>query len=91
MVLVSVGARPETKLADTTGIKIGIKGAIRVDRRMRTNIPDIYAAGDCAETWHKILQEYTNMPIGSIAHKQGRMAGENMAGGDAEFQGTLGT
>lgn len=91
MVLVAVGARPETKLAGTTGIKTGIKGAIKVDRRMRTNIPDIYAAGDCTETWHKILRGYSYMPLGSTAHKQVRVAGENIAGGDAEFQGTLGT
>jgi NADPH-dependent 2,4-dienoyl-CoA reductase/sulfur reductase-like enzyme len=91
MVLVAVGARPETKLAQAAGIDIGIKDAIKVNRRMQTSLPDIYAAGDCVETWHKILQEYTYMPLGSTAHKQGRVAGENMAGGDGEFQGTLGT
>jgi len=91
MVLVAVGARPETSLAGAAGIATGIKGAIKVDRRMRTNLPDIYAAGDCVETWHKILQKYTYLPLGSTAHKQGRVAGENMAGGDGEFQGTLGT
>jgi NADPH-dependent 2,4-dienoyl-CoA reductase/sulfur reductase-like enzyme len=91
MVLVAVGARPETKLAQAAGIEIGIKNAIKVDRRMRTNISDIYAAGDCMETWHKILQKYTYLPLGSTAHKQGRVAGKNMADGDAAFQGTLGT
>ncbi len=58
---------------------------------MRTNVSDVYAAGDCAETWHKILQNYTYMPLGSTAHKQVRVAGANMAGGNAEFQGSLGT
>ena len=58
---------------------------------MQTSLPDIYAAGDCVETWHKMLQEYTYMPLGSTAHKQGRVAGENMAGGNRKFQGTLGT
>ena len=91
MVLVAVGARPETNLAQAAGIRTGIKGAIKVNQRMQTNMPDIYAAGDCTETWHKILQEYTYMPLGSTAHKQGRVAGENIAGGEAEFQGTLGT
>jgi NADPH-dependent 2,4-dienoyl-CoA reductase/sulfur reductase-like enzyme len=91
IILVAVGARPETELACTAGIETGIKGAIKIDSRMRTNIPDIYAAGDCVETWHKILQEYTYMPLGSTAHKQGRVAGENMAGANKEFQGTLGT
>ncbi|MGD9289321.1 MAG: FAD-dependent oxidoreductase [Desulfobacterales bacterium] len=91
MILVAVGARPETELASTAGIETGIRGAIKVDRRMRTNVSDIYAAGDCIETWHKILQQYTYTPLGSTAHKQGRVAGENIAGGNMEFQGTLGT
>lgn len=54
------------------GITSGIKDAIKVDRRMKTNLPDIYAAGDCVETWHKLLQKYTYLPLGSTAHKQGR-------------------
>ena len=91
MVLVAVSARPETKLAQTAGMNIGIKAAIEVDRRMQTNVPGIYAAGDWFETWHKILQKYTYLPLGSTAHKQGRVAGANMAGEDAEFQGSLGT
>ena len=91
MVLVAVGARAETELARAAGIATGIKGAIKVDRRMQTNLSDIYAAGDCVETWHKLLQQYSYLPLGSTAHKQGRVAGENMAGGDHEFQGTLGT
>ena len=91
LVLVAVGARPETKLARTAGIETGIKDAIKVNRRMQTNLSDIYAAGDCVETWHKLLQKYTYLPLGSTAHKQGWIAGENMAGGDRQFQGTLGT
>ncbi|UCH20924.1 MAG: FAD-dependent oxidoreductase [Deltaproteobacteria bacterium] len=91
MILVAVGARPETKLAQAAGIGTGMKDAIKVDRRMHTNLPDIYAAGDGVETWHKILQKYTYLPLGSTAHKQGRVAGENVAGGNTEFQGTLGT
>jgi NADPH-dependent 2,4-dienoyl-CoA reductase/sulfur reductase-like enzyme len=91
MVLVAVGARPETKLARTAGVETGIKGAIKVNRRMQTNLTDIYAAGDCVETWHKLLQKYTYLPLGSTAHKQGRVAGENAAGGDVKFQGSLGT
>jgi NADPH-dependent 2,4-dienoyl-CoA reductase/sulfur reductase-like enzyme len=91
MVLVAVGARPETKLASGAGIETGLHAAIKVDRQMRTNISDVYAAGDCVETWHKILQDYTYMPLGSTAHKQGRVAGVNMAGGNTAFQGTLGT
>ncbi len=91
MVLVAVGAVPETKLAESAGITTGIRGAIKVDRCMRTNIPDIFAAGDCVETWHRLLKKYSYQPLGSTAHKQGRVAGENMTGSRAEFQGTLGT
>jgi NADPH-dependent 2,4-dienoyl-CoA reductase/sulfur reductase-like enzyme len=58
---------------------------------MRTNVPDIFAAGDCAETWHRLLNSYTYMPLGTTAHKQGRAAGENAVGGNRKFQGSLGT
>lgn len=91
IVLVAVGASPETKLAQSAGALTGIRGAIKVDQCMRTNIPDVFAAGDCVETWHRLLKTYTYLPLGSTAHKQGRVAGENMVGGQAEFQGTLGT
>ena len=91
MVLVAVGARPNSQLARSAGIEIGLKGAIKVDRFMRTNAPDIFAAGDCVETWHRLLNSYTYMPLGTTAHKQGRVAGENAAGGNRKFQGSLGT
>jgi NADPH-dependent 2,4-dienoyl-CoA reductase/sulfur reductase-like enzyme len=58
---------------------------------METNLPDVYAAGDCVETWHKVLQTYLWLPLGTTAHKQGRVAGENAVGGGAEFAGALGT
>lgn len=91
MVLVAVGARPRTELALSAGIESGVKGALRIDRAMRTNVPDIYAAGDCAETWHRLLRQNSYLPLGTTAHKQGRVAGENAVGGSREFQGTLGT
>jgi len=90
-VLVAVGAIPNTALGRSVGIEAGVKGALTVNRRMETNVPDVYAAGDCAETWHRILQKKTYMPLGTVAHKQGRIAGENALGGKAEFGGTLGT
>ena len=52
---------------------------------------DIYAAGDCAETFHRLLGRSTYLPLGSTSHKQGRVAGENVIGGSREFQGTVGT
>jgi NADPH-dependent 2,4-dienoyl-CoA reductase/sulfur reductase-like enzyme len=91
MVLVSVGSVPNTGLGKSIGITTGIKGAFKVNLKMETNIPDVYAAGDCVETWHRIMQKYTYLPLGTVAHKQGRIAGENAVGGTSEFAGSLGT
>jgi len=91
MVLVAAGVKPSTTWAQTAGIALGVAGAIKVTRTMATNIPDILAAGDCVETWHHLLKTNVYMPLGTTAHKQGRIAGENMLGGNREFQGTLGT
>ncbi len=91
LVLVGVGVEPNSELAHVAGIEVGERGAIRVTRKMETNLPDIYAAGDCVETWHRVLNHATYLPLGSTAHKQGRIAGENAVGGSREFAGTLGT
>ncbi len=90
MVLVVVGVRPETTLAAGAGAALGVKGAIAVDTRMRTHLPDVFAAGDCVITHHRLLG-VTYLPLGTTAHKQGRVAGENALGGDREFAGSLGT
>jgi len=90
MVLVVVGVRPDTTLAASAGAALGARGAITVDRGMRTNLPDVYAAGDCVVTWHRLLGQ-TYLPLGTTAHKQGRVAGENALGGTREFAGSLGT
>jgi NADPH-dependent 2,4-dienoyl-CoA reductase/sulfur reductase-like enzyme len=90
-VLVVVGVRPQSEVAAAAGAEIGLKGAIRVDRRMETNLPDVLAGGDCAETYHRILREPTYLPLGTTAHKQGRVAGENAVGGSRLFEGSLGT
>jgi NADPH-dependent 2,4-dienoyl-CoA reductase/sulfur reductase-like enzyme len=90
MVLVVVGVRPETALAANAGATLGVKGAIAVDRDMRTNLPDVFAAGDCVITHHRLLGE-TYLPLGTTAHKQGRVAGENALGGNRQFAGSLGT
>jgi NADPH-dependent 2,4-dienoyl-CoA reductase/sulfur reductase-like enzyme len=91
LVPVAVSVRPQTELAEAAGIAAGERQAIRVTRAMETNLPDIYAAGDCVETWHRLLQAPTYLPLGTTAHKQGRIAGENAVGGHQEFAGTLGT
>jgi NADPH-dependent 2,4-dienoyl-CoA reductase/sulfur reductase-like enzyme len=91
LVIVATGVRPNSELADEAGIQLGQHEAIRVSRKMETNIPGIYAAGDCAETWHRVRNAYTYLPLGTTSHKQGRVAGENAAGGDAVFAGVVGT
>ncbi|MPX08567.1 CoA-disulfide reductase, partial [Moraxella catarrhalis] len=64
---------------------------MRVDRQRRTGVPDVFVAGDCGETWHRLLERNIYLPLGTTAHKQGRVAGENMLGGGREFAGSLGT
>jgi NADPH-dependent 2,4-dienoyl-CoA reductase/sulfur reductase-like enzyme len=90
MVLVVVGVRPDTSLAAEAGATLGVKGAISVDTAMRTGLADVFAAGDCVITHHRLLGE-TYLPLGTTAHKQGRVAGENALGGDRQFAGSLGT
>lgn len=91
LVVVAIGVRPNIELAKISGIGLGTTGAIAVDSRMETNIPGIYAAGDCCETVNRITGAPTWMPLGDIANLQGRVAGENVAGGDAHFPGVFGT
>lgn len=90
LVLVSVGVRPDTDLLLTAGAQAGVRGAISVDEQMRTGLADVYAAGDCVVTHHRLLG-LTYLPLGTTAHKQGRVAGENAVGGQARFAGSLGT
>ncbi|MBS4729928.1 FAD-dependent oxidoreductase [Mycobacterium sp. SM1] len=89
-ILVVVGVRPDADLAANAGVHCGVKGAIAVDEAMRTNVPDVFAAGDCVHTHHRLLG-LTWLPLGTTAHKQGRVAGENAVGGEARFAGSLGT
>ncbi len=91
MVLVVVGVRPRTDLARTAGIAPGPSGALAVGRTMATSVPDVWAAGDCVETYHRLLRRSTYLPLGTTAHKQGRVAGINAMGGAAQFAGSLGT
>jgi NADPH-dependent 2,4-dienoyl-CoA reductase/sulfur reductase-like enzyme len=91
LVLIGAGVAAESSLAREAGIRLGTKGAIAVDERMRTNVPDVYAAGDCAETYHLLLKGPAYVPLGSTANKQGRVAGTNAGGGEATFGGVVGT
>lgn len=91
LVLVAAGVQPVSALAREAGIAVGEWGAIRVTRAMETNIADIFAAGDCVETYHQLLSRPAYLPLGTTAHKQGRVAGENAVGGKRLFEGSLGT
>ncbi len=91
VVLVSVGVRPSSGLAADAGAELGARGAVRVDEDMKTTLPDVWAAGDCVHTHHRLLPEPSYLPLGTTAHKQGRVAGENAAGGRRSFAGSLGT
>jgi NADPH-dependent 2,4-dienoyl-CoA reductase/sulfur reductase-like enzyme len=91
LVLVVVGVKPDTALARTAGVTLGVRGAVVVDEHMRTGVPDVFAAGDCVHTHHRLLPEPGYLPLGTTAHKQGRVAGENAVGGDRTFAGSLGT
>jgi NADPH-dependent 2,4-dienoyl-CoA reductase/sulfur reductase-like enzyme len=91
LVVLAVGVRPNVALAQAAGIALGPTGAIAVDNRQRTNIEEIYAGGDVAEALNLVTGEPAYVPLGTTANKQGRVAGENIAGGDASFPGIVGT
>jgi NADPH-dependent 2,4-dienoyl-CoA reductase/sulfur reductase-like enzyme len=89
--LLGMGARPNVEMAHTAGVSLGATGAIATDTYMRTNLPDVFAAGDCAEALHLVTGQPDFIPLGSTANKQGRVAGMNAAGGNATFGGVVGT
>ena len=91
MVLAATGVQPNTALAQSAAVALGRTGAIAVNSRMQTNVPGVYAAGDCAESPHRISGQASWLPLGDVANRHGRVAGTNMAGGDAHFPGVLGT
>lgn len=90
LVLVVVGVRPDTDLLVRAGAVTGVRGAVVVDQTMASGLAHVWAAGDCVLTHHRLLG-LTYLPLGSTAHKQGRVAGENALGGHARFAGSLGT
>lgn len=87
----SAGIKPEVELAKTMGVKLGITGAIEVDNRMQTNLPDVYAVGDCAQVYSLVTGSPMYRPMGSTANKMGRIAGDVITGGSLKFRGVLGT
>jgi NADPH-dependent 2,4-dienoyl-CoA reductase/sulfur reductase-like enzyme len=90
-VILATGVRPRVKLAEEAEIKIGPTGAIAVNESMETSEAAVLAAGDCAETLNLVSGRPTYFPLGTTANKQGRVAGENAAGGRARFPGIVGT
>jgi NADPH-dependent 2,4-dienoyl-CoA reductase/sulfur reductase-like enzyme len=91
LVLLALGVRPNAALAQAAGVTLGETGAIATDPQMRTNLPDVFSAGDCAEAYHRITGRGDYIPLGTTANKQGRVAGTNLGGGHAEFEGIVGT
>jgi NADPH-dependent 2,4-dienoyl-CoA reductase/sulfur reductase-like enzyme len=86
-----MGIKPDGELGHAAGIATGTRGALQVNRRMETNVPDVHAAGDCVTTYHRLLRTDGYLPLGTTAHTHGRVAGENAVGGERAFEGTLGT
>lgn len=91
MVIMSVGVRPETAIAKAGGIETNPRGSIVVDRKMQTNIPDIYAVGDAVEVEDFISKAPAFIPLAGPANKQGRIAADNIAGIESEYTGTQGS
>lgn len=91
LVLLGLGVTPNAELAADAGVATGARGAISVDRRQRTNLDGVYAAGDCCESWHLVSGRTVHIALGTVANKQGRVAGINLGGGYATFPGVVGT
>jgi len=91
LVVMGGGATPNSELAASAGIPIGDTRAVEVDDRQHTSVDGVWAAGDCAEATHRVTGRQVNFQLGTVANKQGRVAGINLGGGDARFPGVLGT
>jgi NADPH-dependent 2,4-dienoyl-CoA reductase/sulfur reductase-like enzyme len=90
LVVVVAGVRPDVQLLVDAGAATGAGGAVVVDDTMATGLPHVWAAGDCVVTHHRLMGT-TYLPLGTTAHKQGRVAGANAVGGHARFAGSVGT
>lgn len=90
MVLLAIGVKPDVHLARELGLTIGKTGAVAVNYFHQTSQENVYAAGDCCESWHRVSRRWVNIPLGDIANKQGRVAGRNIGGKPLEFAGIVG-
>ncbi|MBB2914425.1 NADPH-dependent 2,4-dienoyl-CoA reductase/sulfur reductase-like enzyme [Streptosporangium becharense] len=91
VVVLGLGTRPNSGLAEAAGIPVGETSGIVTDRRMQTSVEGVWAAGDCVETFHLVSRRPVAIALGTHANKQGRVAGINIGGGYAAFPGVLGT
>ncbi|RXE60566.1 FAD-dependent oxidoreductase [Acetivibrio mesophilus] len=91
MVVMSIGVAPETALAKNAGLELGIKGSIVVNDKMETSIPDIYAVGDAVQIKNFVTDEDTLISLAGPANKQGRIAADNICGGDSHYTGGQGS
>ncbi|HKK66789.1 MAG TPA: FAD-dependent oxidoreductase, partial [Bacteroidales bacterium] len=91
LVILGMGVKPNSELAANAGIKTGAGNAIQVNKRLETSVPHVWAAGDCAESFHLVNKKQVNIALGTIANKHGLVAGINISGGNQEFPGVAGT
>ena len=91
LVITAIGVTPNSDLAREAGLEVSASGAIVVNKMLQTSDPNIYAGGDCIEVPNLITGRHGYWPLGSLANRQGRIIGTNLAGGHAEFEGTVGS
>lgn len=90
LVLMGVGTRYNTALAQSIGIEMGQSGAIKVDFHQKTSRENVWAVGDCCEAFHRVAGQWVYFPLGDVANKQGRVAGQNIGGASVKFPGIVG-
>ncbi len=91
MVLLAIGVTPDSRLAKEAGLELGVKGSIVVNDRMETSAPDIYAVGDAVQVKHFVTGENAVIALAGPANKQGRIAADNICGGDSHYRGSMGS
>ena len=91
MVVLAIGVSPDTGLAKDAGLELGIKGSILVNDRMETSVPDIYAVGDAVQVKHFVTGQDALIALAGPANKQGRIAADNICGGDSRYSGSQGS
>ena len=91
MVVLAIGVSPDTQLAQDAGLELGIKGSIVVNDRMETSVPDIYAVGDAVQVKHFVTGQDVLLSLAGPANKQGRIAADNICGGDSHYTGSQGS